>query len=225
MKKIITIFITLLIISSSYAQSELRKVEDFTIINISNALEVVLTKGDKNEVKVIANDQNTFEKVKTDVIDGKLTIYTKGKITSKESIKIHITYKQLLGIEQSGATELSNTNPIKADKFYLKGSGAIEVKLNFDVQELTLDFSGASEIKLQGKTNDLVLSLSGASELSALDFKIKNANIDISGASEVKVFVTESIEGGVSGASEVKVKGGVPVDKIKSSGISSISKV
>jgi hypothetical protein len=225
MKKIITIFITALFISNSYAETDLRKVEDFSAIKINNALEVVLTKGDKNEVKIIAADQGVFEKVVTKVSDGKLIIQTKGKINSKESIKVHVTYKQLLGIEQSGATELSATNPIKTDKFYLKGSGAIEVKLDFDVEQLTLDFSGASEITLKGNANDLVLSLSGASELSAAELKTKNANIDISGASEVKVYVTESIEGGASGASSIKVKGGVSVDKIKSSGISSISKV
>ncbi len=224
MKKTVTIFIAIFLIATSYAQSEVRNVEDFSKISVMNAFEVVLTQGDKNEVKITSDKPENIEKVVTKVTDGKLIVHTKKSAKTKGSIKVYITYKKLIGIEQSGATEISATNTIKTNKFYLKGSGATEVSLDFDVEELTIDFSGASEIKLKGNTNSFDVSLSGASELSAADLKSKSASINVSGASEVQVYVTESIKGKTSGASSVKVKGGASVDQIKSSGISSISK-
>lgn len=225
MKKIVTIFIATLLIISSYAQTtDIRNVGSFSELSIKNAFEIVLTKGDKNEIKITVDEPEDIDKVVTKVSDGKLNIYTKKKSKNLGAVKIFIIYKELNGIEQSGATEISATNTIKTNKFYLKGSGATEVSLDLDVEELTIDFSGASEIKLDGNTNSFNVSLSGASELKASGLKSRNANINISGASEVQVYVTESIEGETSGASSIKVKGGVSVDKIKSSGISSISK-
>jgi hypothetical protein len=224
MKKLVTMFIAMFIIAIGYAQSDVRKVENFSELSLKNAFEVILTKGDVNEVKITSENSENLEKVITEVSQGKLCVYNKKGSKTKGSITVFITYKNLLGIENNGATEISAKNAIKSDKFYLKGSGASEVTLDFDVKELTIDYSGASELKLKGSTNDLGVALSGASELSASNLKSKTATIDISGASDVKIYATESIEGKTSGASSVKVNGGASVDKIKSSGISSISK-
>ena len=224
MKKITIILIGTLLTFTSYAQSEIRTVEDFSELNIKNAFEVVLTKGDKNEIKIITEKAENIQKVVSDVSAGKLNIYIKAKSKIKGSIKIEITYKNLTGINQSGATELSATNTIKADDFYLKGSGAIEVNLDFDVTNLSVNLSGASEVLLKGSVGDFELTLSGASELNASNLKSRSANINISGASEVDLNVSESIKGKASGATKIMVSGGASVDNIKTSGVASILK-
>ena len=224
MKKLITIIVTALITATSFAQTDVRKVENFSELNIKNAFEVVLTKGDKTEVKITAENKEDIEKVISEVSNGKLNIYVKEKEKTKGTIKINITYKNLTGINQSGATELSATNTIKSSNFFIKGSGAAEVNLDFDVTNLDINFSGASEISLKGNTTNFALTLSGASELKASKLKSKSATIDISGAAEVNLYVSGSIEGKTSGASSIKVAGGASVNNIKKSGASSISK-
>ena len=224
MKRITTVLVAMILIGSSYAQGGIRNVEDFTVLKIKNALEVTLTKGDKNTVTITGASKENLGKIKTEVANGVLSIYVKGDMKSDDEIKISVIYKELSGIEQSGASELTSTNTIKTDKFYIKGSGAMEAEIDFEVTELSIDFSGASEIKLTGNANSFTISLSGASELSASALKTKNAKLDISGASEVNINVSEKIEGSLSGASSVHVKGGATTEGLKTSGVSSLTK-
>lgn len=221
MKRTVTILMAILWVSISYAQNEVRSLEDFSTLKISNALEVVLTKGDKNEVEIIASDAQNYEKVKAEVSNEQLNIYTTGKMSWGGDIKILLTYKDLRGVQQSGASELRATNSIKADKFYLKGSGAIEASLNVEVNELMLDFSGASELNLAGTVNLFKVNLSGASDLKASNLLAKNIEIDVSGASDIKVNASESISGKATGASSVTVKGSPKIRAINKSGASS----
>ncbi|MBL4594764.1 MAG: DUF2807 domain-containing protein [Flavobacteriales bacterium] len=208
MKKIYTVIISLLMLTNAFAQvEENRTVEDFQVLNVSNALEVVLTQGETNEVIIEGATPEDIAKVKTEVKDGKLILYTKGKTKWKANIKVLITFKDLQRIEQSGASEISTTNAIRTEDFSIKGSGAIEADLELEVNRLSIDFSGASDIKLSGTAESFDLTLSGASDLKASGFKAKNVKVDISGASDVRVYAEESITGKASGASTINVQG------------------
>jgi len=196
-------------------------VENFSIIKVSNAFKVILTHGNKNEVKIEASKKEAIERIITKVSKDKLII--KANKVIKGDVKVYVTYTNLEGIEQSGISELTTTNTIKGDKFYLDGSGASEMNLAIDVAELKLKFSGASEIKLKGSANVVALNLSGASELDAENLDTKHANIDLSGASLIKINVSERMEGKASGASSIHVKGAGVID-VNQSGASHISK-
>ncbi len=215
--KLITIIIVLLFIGAIKAQSEERIVVDFQDLKVSNAIEVVLTQGDENKLSIIGVLPEDLDKVKSEVENGVLSLSTKGKIKSKDNVKILITFKKLKSIEQSGTSEISSTNTIKEDNFSLKGSGASEVDLNLEVNDLRVDYSGASDIKLIGTVTDFNVKLSGASDLKAAELLAKNVKIDISGASDVKIFASDSISGKVSGASSINVKGNPPSRNIESS--------
>ena len=172
--KLITIIIVLLFIGAIKAQSEERIVVDFQDLKVSNAIEVVLTQGDENKLSIIGVLPEDLDKVKSEVENGVLSLSTKGKIKSKDNVKILITFKKLKSIEQSGTSEISSTNTIKEDNFSLKGSGASEVDLNLEVNDLRVDYSGASDIKLIGTVTDFNVKLSGASDLKAAELLAKN---------------------------------------------------
>ena len=217
MKRIYIIIISILIFNNAIAQSENREISDFQTLKVSNALEVVLTQGQSNGITIEGATPEATAKVITEVKDGKLSISTKGKIKSKDDIKVFLTFNNLSRIEQGGASEISATNTIKAEDFIINGSGAIEAKLDLEVTRLSIDFSGASDIKLSGSADNFDLTLGGASDLKASDFVAKNVKVDISGASDVKVNATNSITGKASGASSINVKGSPSVRDIKTS--------
>jgi hypothetical protein len=223
MKKITLIIASLIFLSNINAQTEDRVLEDFYFLKVKNALEIVLTQGEENKVVITGINPEDAEKIKTVVTNGELSIYSEGKIKSKDEIIIALTFKQLRGIEQSGASEINSVGAIKEDKFSIKGSGAIEANLNLEVNSLNIDFSGASDIKLKGSANDFTIKLSGASDLKAGEFLAKNIAVDVSGASDVKVNASESITGKASGASNINVQGNPAVRSIQSSVASSTS--
>lgn len=223
MKKIYIIIISILIFSNAIAQSENREVSDFESLKVSNAVEVILTQGESNQLIIEGATPEAIAKVKTTIKDGQLSIFTEGKIKSKDDIKVLLTFINLKRIVQSGASKISATNTIKAEDFSINGSGAIEAKLDMEVTRLSIDFSGASDIKLSGSADNFDLTLGGASDLKASDFVAKNVKVDISGASDVKVNATNSITGKASGASSINVKGSPTVRAIETSIASSSS--
>jgi len=221
MKTLITLFISILITINGFGQEKIIPVGTFSAIKVQSTLEVVLTKGDKNEVKIVSGDSSIFDHVVVELKVNKLNLFLQGKFKTKHAIKVYVTYIKINEIELSGASEIATTNTIKTEKLNIKGSGAMEGNLDVEVNELTLDFSGASEIKLLGTTDIFNVKLSGASELKAGNLIAKKVNLDISGASDVSVYASESISGEVSGASDVKVKGSPSIRMINASGASS----
>lgn len=222
MKKIILSTISLLMINAIVAQNITRSLDDFKLLKVKNAVQVILTQGDENKLTIAGIDEEQAGNVISEVKNGELNLYTEGKIKAKETV-IHLTYKSLEGITQSGASSIKTSNAIKAEKFSINGSGAIEAEVEVEVKDLALDFSGASDIKLMGATENFEVKLSGASSLEASALIAENVEVDVSGASDVRVYATESVTGKAAGASNINVKGDPPIKAINSSSSSSRS--
>lgn len=95
----------------------------------------------------------------------------------------------------------------KKKREFIESSGASDIDLFLDVDELQIESSGASDIKLKGRATDFELINSGASSLKAGDFEVKEAYLDCSGASDSDVNITEKIKIDPSGACTIKYKG------------------
>lgn len=216
MKRIILSTIAILTGTIISAQDVTRTLNDFTFLNVKNAMEVTLTQGTENKLLISGVDNQYLDNIKSEVKNGRLYLSTEGKVKLKDAV-IHLTFKNLEGISQSGASEIKSMNAIQSERFSIDGSGAIEADLKIETKDLSIDFSGASDIKLSGSTEKFDLKLSGASELEASNLTAKNVKVNASGASDVRVFASESITGKASGASNIRVKGDPPVKSINSS--------
>lgn len=103
-------------------------------------------------------------------------------------------------------------------------SGANKCMIDVEPEKLKLQINGAAKVNLTGKTEDFDLEINGASNFNGSDFKSKNAVVAIAGASKADIWVEESLNAEVSGASKLKYKG---LPKIISdvSGFSSIKPI
>ena len=223
MKKILVILIGIFWMSSIFAQTETRELADFSTLKVIGSLEVRLLQGVKNEamVSILGKKEEELINVKTEIVDGVLSIYRNGK--SKNSTLVILTFKEVHSIHLNGASEIVTLEQINANKFSITGSGAIEADLNLNVKQLTINFSGASDIRLKGSAEELSIKSSGASDIKAKEFIAQNVTIDVSGASDIKVHAKESIKGEASGASSVSVSGNPTVRAINSGGAASIT--
>jgi len=223
--KIIIIIVSLFCWDTISAQTITRELKDFSALNIRNSLEVRLVQGQKNEAVISAPGAKVEDvaNVKTEIVDGVLSIYRKGRVKSKNNIVIILTFKHINQITQSGASEISTLGVIREKDIEIIGNGAIEADLNLEVTNLTIHFSGASDLKLKGLADTFNLKTSGASDVKASNFIAKSIVIDVSGASDARVHATESITGTATGASSINVKGAPKVKTINKSGASSTS--
>lgn len=219
MKRVFTIISIL--VAGSLAAQDTRNLETFDRLKTSSALEIELTQADINQVTITGVNPEDYEKIRTEIKDGELNIFTKGTIRSNEGIKIALQFVNLSSISCSGASEIKTMNPINGNTLTITGSGASDMDLDLNLQELTVDFSGASDIKLRGSTDQFNLTLSGASSMRAGEFQAREVIVDVSGAADVKVFASESISGKATGASSINVKGDPAIKNINNSGAAS----
>ncbi len=193
----------------------------FSTLEISGFLQVQIEKGDTQAIWV---ETESKKDLKLEVIAKKGVLkISSGKSKNLDDIEIHVVYTQLNKIVQSGITILESEGSIQADRFELICSGAAETELDVNTNEMLAVLSGASDVELSGSAEKFILKASGAASVEADEFIAKYAEIETEGAAEADVFVTEEVEGVVSGASNLEVSGNPKVSNIDKSGSADIS--
>jgi hypothetical protein len=155
----------------------------------------------------------------------KLKIYMKpGWRGNYHDMVIYLTFKELSGMEFSGAVEVSGTGPLNFGDLVFATSGAAEIRMEMTAQRMDADFTGASEVVLAGKVGKGRFEISGASEMDAENLEFNSLSMEVSGAAEARVFVTEELFVEASGASTIRYKGNPRVAQ-DVSGASSVKKM
>ncbi|MCK5846906.1 MAG: DUF2807 domain-containing protein [Bacteroidales bacterium] len=200
-----------------------RELSTFNAIDAGNAFDIIITKGDNQSV-VIEADDNLMEKIITSVKGNELKLSTKGSINNSTKMKVHITMAELIGVDLSGAATLLSESRFDNDDMEIEQSGASSMELKLRCKNLDIDISGAANIKLSGFTNNMEAECSGASNISAFNLEVENAVVDCSGASNAKLFITKSLSGEASGASNITYKGSPTKIDIRTSGASDVDR-
>ncbi len=216
MKKIglslLTIILTIVIANPIAAQikgngeitKQLYEVDEFNAISVNGARTVILTQGDEHKVEV-ETDSNLHEFIKLRVSDGTLSFgFTTDKIKKYRELTFYVTAPQYVKIKASGASDVSSTETIEGDELKIYCSGASDVELMVDYEDIFADISGASDVSLSGTVNSSVIKTSGASEFHGKNLISDSSVVNASGASFCFVNTTANLTYEVSGASSVK---------------------
>jgi len=94
----------------------------------------------------------------------------------------------------------------------VQASGASEVKLDVEVDEITAVASGASDVKLSGEAGVSDFTASGAANIKARDLKSGTSTAAASGASNISVNSNQQVFKKTSAAGNVKVFGDPSVE-------------
>jgi hypothetical protein len=190
-------------------------VDDFSGIDLSEPMDYLIVQGDKNLVK-IETDDNLLDKVKTEVRNGILSVDTRS-LGGASQLKVTIQVKELKNISISGAATLKSENALKSTDLKIDASGAAEVKLEVNVENLETDLSGAAEIKLSGNALHHSVKASGAADLKAEDLQTSTTEVHMTGASSAKIEAKDKLSGNISGISDVKYKNKPAIDELSKS--------
>jgi hypothetical protein len=203
----------------------IRKVADFTKLDISGAYKVILKQDSTLTINVTADD-NLQEYIKTEVDGESLKISTNKKnICASGNFTVTIGARQLEAINTSGAISVTSAGKIVAKTFAFNLSGATKINLDLDASTVHTEASGVTEINLKGQASTHDINLSGGGKVHAFDFVVGNYDIQTSGASECEINVLHELTVNSSGASSINYKGNPATINNKKAGVSSITKV
>ena len=228
--------------------AQIRTVGNFTALKVSSAIDLYLTQSSSNQVAVSAKDDESRNRIVTEVIGRTLIIkmadqegWWSWKRWSDTKAKAYVSIKELTALTASGATNIHLVNKMQTPKMVIKLSGASDLKGDWEVgamlvnlsgasdmkgqlvaKSLTMDASGASNVELAGDVEDLSVEVTGASDAKLFNLNAKGAIVKASGASSANVNVSQLLKAEATGASSINYKGEAIIKQNYSAGASSI---
>lgn len=204
-----------------------RSTQEYSGIAVGGFFEVELIEGKEGTITLKGED-NILEHIKTEVINGTLTIKKRKNLNLRPSFRyrvfITVPVESIDAIRSSGAGKLYSSKTLKAVHLKIRSSGSRNLDLIIKATSVTTIVSGSCNIKLSGSTEKLNATSSGSSNLNGYEFAVDMVEATSSGSSNIRVTANESINARASGSSNVKYKGNPEKVNVKTSGSANISK-
>lgn len=191
---------------------ENRELSNFTSLSSKGAMDVRITYGNSNSIRVEA-DENLLPYIETTVDNGILNIKPKKNvnINSRSKIVIYVSMTKINSLQLSGSGNINGDGTFGNDgKTDIKISGSGNIKLNAgSFQDLGLSVSGSGNIYLKGTAaNDITASVRGSGNIDCSSIISNDVDVKISGSGNVKVNAQKSITAAITGSGNVFYKGG-----------------
>jgi hypothetical protein len=189
-------------------------VQPFDALNASGVYELKLLQGDKESVKIEA-DENLQELFTVKNEGSQLNIEMKKNINLRgmTRIKVYVTFRDLKSIELSTVGNVSTEKQLTFSDLTLKNKSVGNVDLNFNANKLDLKNTSVGNVKLQGKAQTAVFKNSGVGNLRAGDFLVQSLDIDNSGVGNAEVNAEKELKVNENMLGKVTNKGTAPVKK------------
>ena len=213
------------IINDKYAQT--RAIGSFNSIKVSGSIEVFLSQGGSEALAISASEEKYREKIRTEVINGTLTIWYDGEWISwsgNKKLRAYVSFKSLNMLEASGASGFHINGTLGLPSLTVKLKGASDLRGTVKISTLIIDLNGASDVKLNGSVGSITIDASGASDVKGYDLIADACTAKLSGASDVNITINKELSVHAGGASSVHYKGSAVMKDIHTSGASSITK-
>jgi hypothetical protein len=206
---------------------EVRRVDSFDKLSVGGSYDVFVAQGNEESVKLVG-DADLIAEIVTEVAGGTLKIHKKRSKgwnwDNGKRLTIYVTFKQLTAITNSGSNNVVVTTKIKAESFAVSNSGSGDLEMSLDAERLTLSISGSSDVKLSGMVGSQEIAISGSGDVEALELQSRTASVSISGSGNVALWVSDELDGRVSGSGDIRYRG-TPRQQVKISGSGSLSQV
>jgi hypothetical protein len=191
MKKLFIVVLCLLFVNATFSQQiETRQVGSFQGIKSSQAIDVYLKKGNKEEVKV-------------EVTNGRMRDGSYRKI----SVKVYVTYLKMEKIAASSASNVFSEGQIVTPFMSISASSAASIEISLDADITQVDASSAANVQLEGKSKRLEVEASSAGDIDAYELSSEIVDANASSGASVKVNVLKEIDGHASSGGSIKYRG------------------
>ena len=190
-------------------------VQPFDALTAGGVFNVILHQGDKEQVKIEAEDnlQTLFEVTNE---GSTLTIRMKKDVDLKHAKKmnVYVTFRNLKSLNLSSVGNITATGSLRFDNLELQNSSVGNVDLDLAVQKLSVKNSSVGSLKLTGKADNAIIKSNsvGAIHASGLIVQVMDIQNDGVGGAEVNAVkelkVRDSFLGKVRNTGSAQAKKG-----------------
>ena len=188
-------------------------IKSFDELNASGVFSLQLSQGDKEAVKIEADD-NLMDLFIVENEGSKLEIRMKKDVDihGKTKMKVYVTFKTLKTMNLSMVGSTSSDEKLKFADLKMKNQSVGSVSLDMTLQSLDLHNESVGSIKLTGSADNAIIKSNSVGSVQAGDFVVQKMDIDNSGVgsatvnAEKELKVSDSFLGKVSNKGNATVK-------------------
>lgn len=145
-----------------------KEVGEFSALEIEDNLTVFLEKGDKNEIKIDADD-NVHDNINFDLKEKSLRIYTSKEITNFKKLVLKIKYtSNLQSVISKNATTINALETVMLDSISFKSFDFSRLYLNVSSKNFALASDDKSKVELNLKAEKAKIQLNKTAQVKAL---------------------------------------------------------
>jgi len=199
-------------------------VQPFDAIKASGLYELILSQGDKESVKIEADDnlQNLFSVSNTGstlVIDmPKLKDQNINFENKKEEktmrLKVYVTFKKLKSIDVGVVGNVRSATPLKFDALEIDSKNVGNINLQITADKLNVHNKGVGNLTLSGTTTEATVTNTGVGQFDGGDLVVQTMDIENSGVGSANVNVEKSLKIKDSFLGKVRNKGNAKTHKM-----------
>ena len=186
---------------NGHIKTDQRTISSFANIDAGGAFQIEWKSG--APALSITTDENLLPYIDHQISGETLHLHTREQIWPTHGIKVVISTPTRTGARISGAVKLT-ANQLSGPRF-------------------ALESTGAAEVKLEGNIDELLANMTGASELHAGGLQTKTTEISTTGAADAEIAVSETLKVAITGAGKVSYSGSPKTIEKHISGAGSIS--
>ncbi len=163
-------------------------VQPFTDLEASGVFSVSLIQGDKEHVKIEAED-NLQELFQVRNEGTKLVIEMKKNmnIDTKKGMKVYITFKNLKSMDLSMVGGLSSVDKLSFSDLRIDNSCVGSLNLDLTAQKLNIENNSVGSVTLSGKAENAVIKHNGVGSLKASNLLVQTMDIESNGIGSAEV--------------------------------------
>lgn len=191
-------------------------VKAFDQLELKGVFSVVLTQGNKEELKIEAEDnlQDLFEVSN----EGSKLVVAMKKDThfdTKKSMKVSITFKKLKSMDLKTVGNVTSNENLNFDDLKISNKSVGSVDLKMIAQNLNVDNESVGNVKLNGKAENAVIRNQGVGAVQAANFIVQTMDIDNQGVGGAEVNAQKELKVKDSFLGKVTNKGAATAKRIK----------
>lgn len=204
-------------------QTEERDLEAFTGVKAAEGVDVFLTKGDKERVKVEVTGTDPSNVI-TEISGSYLKVHMKDGRYRSVDAKVYVTYVDLDKLSASSAGSIFSEGTIKTRLMDISASSAGSVEISIEANSIEVSSSSAGDVELKGKATRINIDASSAGEIDAYDLEAEEVDARASSAGSVKIHAKESLHAHASSGGSIRYRGNPDRSDTNSSSGGSVKK-
>jgi len=163
-------------------------VQSFDELTVNGVFSVLLTQGDKEQVKIEADDNlQEYFQVKNE--GSKLVVEMKKDINfnTEKGLKVYITFKKIKNMVIKTIGNVTSDQSLSFDDLKIGSEGVGSVDLKLTAQNVDINNKGVGNVRLNGKADNVTIKNNGVGSIRAGDFVVQKMDIDNSGVGSAEV--------------------------------------